>query len=123
MGVTRGFGGFPAGAGALPARPVDRRRGADSYGRGRVRPLTPVSPCVRTRRGSRPADVGLCSCGASATSSEHCGGASACAGETGESSAKSGGGAGAKGVLGPRRHGSPAREQQPCSGPLHQGVD
>lgn len=30
MGVTRGFGGFPAGAGALPARPVDRRRGAGS---------------------------------------------------------------------------------------------
>ncbi|XP_014560686.1 hypothetical protein COCVIDRAFT_34333 [Bipolaris victoriae FI3] len=113
MGVARGFGGFPAGAGALPARPVDRRRGADSYGRGRVRPLTPVSPCVRTRRGDMPAEE----------SSEHCGGASACAGETGESSAKSGGGAGAKGALGPRRHGSPAREQQPCSGPLHQDVD
>ncbi|EMD90461.1 hypothetical protein COCC4DRAFT_127210 [Bipolaris maydis ATCC 48331] len=202
MGVTQGFGGFPAGASALPARAAGQTpravqwhghgRGrllsapvgachADSYGRGQVRPLTRVSPCVRTRRG--PADVGLCLClsdaervqqrdgaawrsgaaggwvsrqagrpmrsveccvyvrsaqqraGASITypssasrlwwppSSQHCGGASACAGETGESSAKSGGGAGASSALGPERHGSPAREQQPCSALLHHGVD
>ncbi|KAJ5023716.1 hypothetical protein PSV08DRAFT_249188 [Bipolaris maydis] len=163
MGVTQGFGGFPAGASALPARAAGQTpravqwhghgRGrllsapvgachADSYGRGQVRPLTRVSPCVRTRRGEMPAEEVIVyvrsaqqRAGASITypssasrlwwppSSQHCGGASACAGETGESSAKSGGGAGASSALGPERHGSPAREQQPCSALLHHGVD
>ncbi|EUC49398.1 hypothetical protein COCMIDRAFT_33243 [Bipolaris oryzae ATCC 44560] len=141
MGVTRGFGGFPAGASALPAMPgVPARAGGqrpgavtwpghgrgrrDDYGRGRVRPLTPVSPCVRTRRG--PSDVGLClPSDTERAQHQHCGGAYACAGETGESSAKTGGGAGAREPLGRKRHGSPACEQQPCicSGLLHQGVD